>query len=139
MPLDGFTLDLCPASAKADQGIRNYLVGQAAEDAVARQYRDAGYLLLAQRWRGTSGELDLIFARGGNLVVVEVKRGRTYDHAAGHIQERQIRRIFAAAEEYLFSVHLAGRYPLPQIDLRIDLALVDAVGHVSVVEAAFFL
>lgn len=139
MPLDILTLDHPPASAKIDQGIRNQLSGLAAEEAVARHYREAGYQLLAHRWRGASGELDLIFARDGNLAVVEVKRGRTHDLAADHIRERQIRRIFAAAEEYLFSVHLAGCTPLPQIDLRIDLALVDSIGLVSTVEAAFFL
>jgi putative endonuclease len=48
-------------------------LGVAGEEAVARHYRDAGYVVLDRNWRCREGELDLVLALGGTLVFCEVK------------------------------------------------------------------
>ena len=38
----------------------SYLSGVSAEDQVARRYARTGHVILARRWRGRAGELDLV-------------------------------------------------------------------------------
>ncbi len=46
------------------------------EEAAWRIYRDRGYRLLARNWRCSLGELDLVVARGDEVVFCEVKSRR---------------------------------------------------------------
>ena len=110
---------------------RNFHAGLAAEDSVLRQYAAAGYALLARRFRGTRGEIDLILKRDDDLVFVEVKKSRSFDSALLRIGTAQIARIFATAEEFL------GTQPDGSLtQTRFDVALVDAHGQVQIVENA---
>jgi len=114
------------------RGQLSCLTGFAAEGAVSRAYIRAGYVALAERWRGQSGEIDLIFDEGQGLVFVEVKAARDFERAALSLGARQRQRIVAAAEEYLALVpggHMRN--------VRFDLALVDGMGRVRVLENAF--
>ena len=114
------------------RGQVNYLSGLAAEEAVERDYLQRGCQLLEKRWRGPGGEIDLIFRQGDTIVFVEVKAAATHDIAADRIQPRQAARIAASAEAYL------DRLPQGSLtDMRIDVALVDGRGHLSVLENAF--
>lgn len=108
------------------------LTGFSAEGAVLRVYIRAGYVALAERWRGQSGEIDLIFDEGKGLVFVEVKAARDFERAALSLGPRQRQRIVAAASEYLAQVPggIAS-------NVRFDLALVDGMGRVRVLENAF--
>lgn len=128
-----------PVRRNIDRGLRNHLAGQSAEEGVARLYLDQGYQLLERRWRGAHGELDLVFCRGDDLTVIEVKRGATHAIAAEHLRSGQLRRIYRAAEEYLFTRHLTGKRALLPVDLVISLALVDGMGMIKVFDAGFFL
>ncbi len=111
------------------QGRRNYEAGLAAEDIVQRRYSEAGYELDRRRWRGLSGEIDLIFRKGAQVVFAEVKASRDFARAAQSLSARQLARISGAAEEYL------GRtFGHCDIDCRIDLALVDAQGRSHILE-----
>lgn len=141
MPLDFCAEDLFRPvpSARVHRGKRNHLAGLAAEDAVARDYAARGWRILARRWRCQGGEIDLIAGKGDDLAIVEVKCGATHDIAAGHLTESQMRRLGAAAEEYLFGTHLDGRCSCTPVDMRFDLALVDGQGRIDIAEAAFFL
>ena len=113
-------------------GERAYRAGLAAEESVQRDYLARGYDLRAHRWRGTAGEIDLIFERNGALAIVEVKAAGDFARAAESLSPRQMKRIIAAASEYL------GLMPLGQAtELRFDVALVDGQGRVEVLEAAF--
>jgi putative endonuclease len=51
----------------------NHALGRAGEDLAARFLEACGYTLLARRWRRPGGEIDLIVARDGRVVFVEVK------------------------------------------------------------------
>lgn len=46
------------------------------EEAAWRTYRESGYRLLARNWRCPLGELDLVVARGAEVVFCEVKARR---------------------------------------------------------------
>ncbi len=113
------------------QGTVAYLSGTAAEDAVARRYAGSGHALVARRWRGLGGEIDLILRRGAEIVFVEVKKGRDAARAAERLSQRQIGRLLTAAAEYL------GGEPAGQdTPARFDVALMDATGSITVIENA---
>ncbi|MEM9320888.1 MAG: YraN family protein [Pseudomonadota bacterium] len=108
-----------------------YQTGKAAEDQVARLYAGEGYLILARRWRGPAGELDLVVERDGEIVFVEVKAARDFARAVASLTGRQIERIYASAAHFLSFVPLGQNTPS-----RFDVALVDRMGRIDRVEKA---
>ncbi len=54
------------------------LVWRDGEEAAWQAYRRRGYRLLARNWRCPLGELDLVMARGSEVVFCEVKARRSY-------------------------------------------------------------
>lgn len=118
-------------STRRHRGQTAFHSGAAAEDAVARVYFSNGHSLIAKRWRGKGGEIDLIFALGTSRVFVEVKKSKTFSAAALRVSQRQVRRLFTAAEEYLCD-EPSGLLT----DARFDVALVDDTGRIEVLENA---
>jgi len=115
---------------RSHRGRLNDCSGRSAEALVASHYAAAGAKLLAERWRGKSGEIDLIFSERGTIVFVEVKSSASHGAAAANLSEHQQVRILTAAEEYL------GTLPSGLLtEMRVDVALV-AFGDVQVIEAA---
>ena len=113
-------------------GMVSWLAGQSAEECVLRKYADRGHEPVAQRWRGTAGEIDLIVRDGDGLIFVEVKKSRSFELAALHLSPAQIQRIWATAEEFL------GSQPRGQLTgVRFDVALVNSAGALRIVENAF--
>ncbi|MGL4236648.1 YraN family protein [Tabrizicola sp.] len=117
---------------RSARGLQNYHAGHAAEGSVARHYEDRGIAICARNWRGLTGEIDLIGRRGDEVIFVEVKQSRSHDLAASHLSQAQIGRIFATVDEFL-----AGEPKGLLTDVRIDLALVDGLGRIDVLENAF--
>ncbi|UWQ22200.1 YraN family protein [Jannaschia sp. W003] len=103
--------------------------GMAAEEAVARHYEARARTILARRWRGRGGEIDLVARDGAATVFVEVKRARTHARAAERLGAAQRGRIRAAAAEYLDTLP-GGALS----EARFDVALVDEAGRVAVLE-----
>lgn len=120
------------SAAKQIQGSVSYHAGQAAENAVARDYIRRGFTLARERWRGKRGEIDLIMRHGLDLVFVEVKKSTSFEQAALRITRRQIDRICGSAEEFLASEPNGSL-----TNLRFDVALVDQTGQLRIVENAF--
>lgn len=117
---------------RQNRGRRAYLSGQAAEAAVLRTYAHRGASLLHQRWRGQSGEIDLILRAPDTYVFCEVKQAASFDLAIERLHRGQMRRIHAAASEYL------GLLPEGQLaPVRFDLGIVDGSGDVRILENAF--
>lgn len=117
-----------PRSAK---GKTAYYAGVAAEEAVARAYSQRGHRLVAKRWRGKSGEIDLIFGSGPVRIFVEVKKSKSFAAAAVRVSPQQQARIFSAAQEFL------AKEPLGLLtESRFDVALVNASGEIDVLENA---
>lgn len=113
---------------RAIPGRDRYHRGRAAEDVVARHYSRRGQPESHRRWRGRSGEIDLVFRDGDTVVFTEVKFARTHDAAAARLSRRQGQRIIATAMEFL-----AGEPKGQLTDTRFDLALVDQQGQVKIV------
>lgn len=121
-----------PSDRRRQRGQTAYHAGLAAEDSVERHYVDRGLRPLARRWRGPGGEIDLILLDGDAVVFVEVKKAASFDQAALRVRPRQAQRIWASALAYL------DHMPRGSLtDMRIDVALVDQVGAVQVLENAF--
>jgi putative endonuclease len=113
-------------------GYVSYRAGLAAEDAVERFYADAGQVVCERRWRGKSGEIDLIARQGNSVIFIEVKKASSHAVAAERLSRAQMTRICRAATEFL-----AGEPRGQDTDCRFDVALVDAVGQVEILENAF--
>ena len=106
--------------------------GAAAEDAAARHYESRGGRVLARRWKGPEGELDLVVLLDGVLVFVEVKQrsGRVYDSP---VSPAQWRRLEATAERYMMGQgNETGATPY----CRFDLAMAGPEGSIEVIENA---
>lgn len=120
------------ATNRQIRGSVSYHAGLAAEDIVAQTYARKGQATLAKRWRGNSGEIDLIAQNGDGVIFVEVKKSKTHAKAVQRITTRQMERIWGAGAEFLETM------PKGQLtDVRIDVALVDEVGRVNVIENAY--
>lgn len=113
-------------------GASSYHAGLAAEDQVARFYSRSGREVCARRWRGASGEIDLIARQGAEVIFIEVKQSSTHAMAAEHLTPRQMARIYATASEYL-----AGEPRGQMTESRFDVALVNAAGQIEILENAF--
>ena len=114
---------------KSEKGTAAYLRGLAGEQNVARHYSDQGYAILEERWRASRCEIDLIVGRPTLLVFVEVKVAKTHDIALRRYRSDQAARQIEAAHEYLGKDDAYAN-----IDVRFDLASVNAQGQIEVLE-----
>jgi len=110
----------------------SYYKGVAAEAIVADHYKDRGHQEKAKRMKTPYGEVDLVMEKQNQWIFIEVKCSKTIAQAAVRITQRQIERLYAAAEMYLAKLGLLG-----VVDCRFDAAFVDANGNVEIVENAF--
>lgn len=92
-------------------GSVSYHAGLSAEDQVTRHYARDGHVILARRWRGPAGEIDLVAEKDGTVVFIEVKKSRSHARAAERLSQRQLHRIYCSAEDFIG--HLpAGPIPI---------------------------
>lgn len=117
--------------ARAARGATAWHAGKAAEDQVADHYCRSGRPIAARRWRGGAGEIDLVAREGAALIFIEVKRAETFAMAAERLSRRQMERICSAASEYV-----AGEPCGQDTEMRFDVALVDGLGRIDVIENA---
>lgn len=87
--------------ARIDRRRADERAGRAAEAVAALLLRLKGYRILARRFRGVRGEVDLIARKRGILAFVEVKRRADLAAALESVTPRQRARIAAAAEEFV--------------------------------------
>ena len=116
---------------RESRGRTSYHAGIAAEDQVSQLYDRSGRPVIARRWRGSIGEIDLIAREGDTVVFIEVKKSSSHALAAEHLTWGQQQRIMATASEFV------GGEPLGQnTDIRFDVALVDGMGRIEIIENA---
>lgn len=114
---------------KQTRGLVNYLDGLSAEECVERAYCDAGAKVVKRRWRGKSGEIDLIMQLGAVYIFVEVKKARDFASAAMRLSERQMQRVSCAADEFAATLPLGLNSAM-----RIDVALVNDASESQIIE-----
>ena len=112
-------------------GAVSYHAGLSAEGQVARDYQRRGFPLVRHRWRGAGGEIDLVMQDGDGFVFIEVKKSRSHARAAERVSQRQIHRLYAAASEFLATCPQGLNTPA-----RFDVALIDSMGQIRIVENA---
>ncbi|PZW48688.1 putative endonuclease [Humitalea rosea] len=106
--------------------------GRAAESRAEAALAAEGFFALARRVRTPAGEIDLIVARDGLLVFVEVKARATLSEAAFSLGARQQGRLLAAGEWWL------GQNPGQGVaGVRFDVLLVDGAGRMRRIADAF--
>lgn len=109
-----------------------HVAGLAAEGCVEQFYLRSGREIVARRWRSSGGEIDLVARDGAEVVFIEVKKSSTHTRAAEHLRPSQMARLCAAATAFIANEPQGQLTPM-----RFDVALVDAAGHVEIVENAF--
>jgi putative endonuclease len=113
-------------------------LGDSGEELVARWYAAAGYRVLDRNWRCREGELDVVVARGPELVFCEVKTRRS--HAFGVPAEAvtftKQRRLRTLAMRWL-DAHPEARAPSLRFDVAAVLAERGRPPVIDVIEAAF--
>ncbi len=112
-------------------GSVSYHAGLVAEEMVAADYARRGLRLERRRWRGKRGEIDLILREDDRVIFVEVKKSRDFARAAESLSQRQVQRILGAAEEFV-----ANEPKGLLTEMRFDLAMVDALGRIEILENA---
>jgi putative endonuclease len=108
-----------------------YHAGLSAEKSVASKYARCGFKIVAERFKSSEGEIDVIARHEGKLYFIEVKKSKTFDRAAAALGARQTKRIQNASLCYLQKMGL----PL-ETEMRFDVALVDAQGFIKVIPNA---
>jgi putative endonuclease len=111
-------------------------LGARGEDAAARFYERAGYVVLARNWRCPTGELDLVLRAGNGEAVVfcEVKTRSGGAYGTG-FEQRRLRHL---AGRWLASARPTGaRYGRVRFDVAAVSVSTDGALVVDVIEDAF--
>lgn len=93
--------------------------GRRGERAARRHLVRRGWTILAERWRGGGGELDIVAARGPTVIACEVKTRADPGALAEPVTAAQRARIRRAMEAFV-----AARPELHGREMRIDLITV---------------
>ena len=101
------------------------VLGIEGEAAAAVWYERRGFYVLERNWRCRSGEIDLVVAGAGLLVVCEVKTRTSsrFGTGAEAVDDRKQRRIRAVAVQYL------QQPSAPRGQVRFDVAVVTPGPH----------
>lgn len=95
---------------------RAYNRGVTAEFLCVLVLRLKGYRIVARRFRGPAGEIDIIARRGHLIAIIEVKARASLDEALEAVGRRQQRRILHTV------LYFQSRHPgLANLDYRFDL------------------
>jgi putative endonuclease len=118
--------DLVARAATWIANLRSQIpLGRRGERAAEKYLRRNGYRIVARNFRAAGAEIDLVAMDGETLVFVEVKTRRSRIAGAPEeaVDERKQTRMRRAAEVF------ARRYRADEIEMRFDIAAVDASGR----------
>jgi putative endonuclease len=111
---------------------RNMLLGKRGEKTASLRLQSMGYEILESNVRTPFGEVDLVAARDGSTIFVEVKTRRSLSHGLPEeaVTVRKKKRLIASAQYYLQQRGLSGS------PWRIDVVAVefDASGSLRRIE-----
>ncbi|WP_040855831.1 YraN family protein [Phyllobacterium sp. YR531] len=105
----------------SDRGKRHeaYRRGHSAERLAAIALMLKGYRIIGRRYRTRLGEIDLIARRGDVILIIEVKARATLQQAMDSVDRQTMRRIEAAADQWL-----ARQPDHERLSLRFDLVAI---------------
>ena len=118
--------DLVARAATWIANLRSQIpLGRRGERAAEKYLRHNGYRIVARNFRAAGAEIDLVAMDGETLVFIEVKTRRSRIAGAPEeaVDERKQTRMRRAAEVF------ARRYRADEIEMRFDIAAVDASGR----------
>lgn len=98
---------------------RAYRRGHSAERIAAVALMLKGYRIIDRRYRTKLGEIDLIARRGNIVLIIEVKARATLQQAMDSVNPIAMRRIEAAADQWL-----ARQPDHDRLSLRFDLVAI---------------
>jgi putative endonuclease len=106
------------------------ILGKSGEDLACRELRRRGYTIVARRYRGRCGELDIVARDGPTLVFVEVKARacRSFGDAAEAVTGQKRHRIAQLAIEYMMRHHLTD------VPCRFDVVSIQFTAGAAAVE-----
>ena len=112
--------------------------GRKAEDHVRRWLKLRGWKILAERFKVSEGEIDLIARKKNMIAFVEVKQRETLPTQEDLVTQTNISRLMEAAEIWVErNFEALG----PDFEIRFDLALIEGRVHplakVKYIENAF--
>ena len=93
--------------------------GRAGEQRAAAHLQNLGYTVLDRNWRCAAGELDIVAARGVDLVVVEVKtrRSAAYGHPFDAVDQRKRDRLWRLSYAWSAAHPDASRHRRLRVDV----------------------
>ena len=94
--------------------------GEEGENLAAIFLKEKGFEIVARNYRHRRAEIDIIARKGNWTIFVEVKtRSSTnYGYPEEFVDSDQARRIFQAAEEYIFSTNWHGHIRFDIISVK---------------------
>lgn len=95
--------------------------GNKGENMAADFLAQKGYEILTRNYRHKHAEIDLIVKRGNWLLFVEVKTrsSNAYGEPEEFVTEFKARKIFEAAEEYIFSTNWQGNVRFDVVSIKL--------------------
>jgi putative endonuclease len=105
-------------------------LGDAGERFAERSLSEKGWAVVARKWRGDGGEVDLVALDGDILVFVEVKtrRGAGYGAAEEAVDGQKCERLLSLGEQFV-----ASNPTFASSLWRVDIVAItlDSRGHVA--------
>ncbi len=94
-------------------------LGQKGENQAAALLRSKGYKIIAQNWRYSHYEIDIIAFHEDTLVIVEVKTRESdlFGHPSQFVNSKKHQNLYRAVEEYIEQTNYRG-------EIRFDIVAV---------------
>jgi putative endonuclease len=98
--------------------------GNHGENLAAGFLREKGFDIVARNYRHNRGEIDIIAQRDNWLIFVEVKTrsSNKFGEPEEFVTEFKAKKIFEAAEEYIYSIDWHGHVRFDVISIKVGAA-----------------
>jgi putative endonuclease len=96
-------------------------IGRRGENLAAKFLEEKGFTVAARNFRYGKAEIDLIVQRDEWLLFIEVKTrtSLTYGQPEEFLTDRQVNRIFDAAEEYIYRINWQGHIRFDVVSIQL--------------------
>ncbi|WP_276367947.1 YraN family protein [Chryseolinea sp. H1M3-3] len=96
-------------------------IGREGENLAAEFLKNKGWEIISRNYRYGKAEIDLIIKRDDWTIFVEVKTrsSSTYGEPEEFVDEFKARRIYDAAEEYIFATNWLGHVRFDVISIKL--------------------